>query len=407
MTATSDIWLSGSAELRLLTACLIWPDSAVRRARIAEAAAATQSWDRLVRLAERHRVLGLVHHGVTSAGLTLPPETARYLAMRAQSVGLDELRMAGEAVRLVRLVESAGIKVRVLKGAAVAMLAFGRLGLRFNHDIDILVAPADVARTAEILGAAGYRRTEPAADVPEAQLRRWLRDRKDMAYRHETSGTLVELHWRLFDNPHLLPQLGKTGAQHVDLSAGQSFDTLSDEDLPIYLCMHGAQHAWARLKWLADFGAWLSARPPAAIDAFYARSRSMGAHRATAPALSLCHELFDTYLPPEAANAMQSSSRMRWLYNVAERCLFGDGEGTELEDEKFGTTRKNISHYFLATGLRYRLTEARFDLTDDRDRPITGAWRALGPFARPVMWLWRRIFGGGSNDPRAKPTAAN
>lgn len=381
-----------SAELRLVAACVSWPDGAARRSRISAAGAGVQSWDRVVRLAERHRVVGLVQNGVAAAGLTLPPETARYLSGRAQAVALDELRMAGEALRLVRTIEAAGIPVRVIKGAAVAVLAFGRLGLRFNHDIDILVAPADVARTAELLTAAGYRRTEPAADAPEARVQRWLRDRKDMAYWHEASGILVELHWRLFDNPHLLPALGRSGSRYVEIAGGEGFNTLSDEDLPIYLCMHGAQHAWARLKWLADFGAWLSGRTPVEIDAFYARSREIGAHRATAPALALSRTLFETYLPPSAERDMMRSRWMRWLLGVSSRCLFGDGEGTELEDEKFGTTRKNLSHYLLATGLRYRLTEARFDFFDDRDRPITGAWRALGPFARPIQWVWRRLF---------------
>ncbi len=382
------------SELQLVAACCRWPDNEERRAAIRASATSTQSWERVLRLAERHRVVGLLQQGLTAAGIAAPDDASRTITRRAQDIAMGELRMARETLQLVRALEAQGIGVRVLKGSAVAMLAFRRLGLRFNHDIDLLVAPADIEAAALCLRAAGYRRTEPAEDISPDRLKRWLRDRKDMAYRHTQTGLLVELHWRLFDNPHLLPALAGTDSQPVELSPGQGFKTLASEPLPVYLAMHGALHAWARLKWLADLGALLAAMPAPAADALVSGLRDRSARRALIPALVLCHQFFGTYLPPAAAQEWSRSRRMRYLHNVAVRCLIGDGDGTELEAEKFGTTRKNISHYLLGAGLRYRMAEARFDFVDDRDKPIEGAWRVLGPLARPAIWIGRKVRGG-------------
>mgnify|MGYP006155727539 CR=1 FL=1 len=35
------------------------------------------------------------------------------------------------------------------------------------------------------------------------------------------------------------------------------------DELVVYLAAHGTNHGWSRLKWLADFAAFLAAQPPA------------------------------------------------------------------------------------------------------------------------------------------------
>ena len=47
--------------------------------------------------------------------------------------------MADEALRLQRLFNEADIPVLFVKGASLAMLAFGTLGLSIGQDIDLLV----------------------------------------------------------------------------------------------------------------------------------------------------------------------------------------------------------------------------------------------------------------------------
>lgn len=59
-------------------------------------------------------------------------------------------------------------------------------------------------------------------------------------FKHRASALFLELHWRLTDK--------------------RARPILGDGELFAYLCLHGARHGWARLKWLADVAAWLAAR---------------------------------------------------------------------------------------------------------------------------------------------------
>ena len=60
----------------------------------------------------------------------VPPEIAQEIAAQAATLVRESLAMAGEAVRLQRLFDDADLPVLFVKGASLAMLAYGNLGLR-------------------------------------------------------------------------------------------------------------------------------------------------------------------------------------------------------------------------------------------------------------------------------------
>ncbi|MCQ8812024.1 hypothetical protein NQU36_29555, partial [Escherichia coli] len=70
-------------ELALLVACLRPLASPDRAAVIARIAAIPFDADRLVALANRHRVSGFVEHGLATIGHALPDTAATLLARRA------------------------------------------------------------------------------------------------------------------------------------------------------------------------------------------------------------------------------------------------------------------------------------------------------------------------------------
>src|SRR5215468_3981584 len=128
-----------SPEFRLAAACVMWPPSDRRIEAIRAAARGPLDWPRLLRVALRHRVVGLVHDGLTRAQPGVPPDIAHEIgAESAQRVG-ENLAMAAEALRLQRLFDEADLPVLFVKGASLAMLAFGTLGLSSGQDIDLLV----------------------------------------------------------------------------------------------------------------------------------------------------------------------------------------------------------------------------------------------------------------------------
>ena len=79
-----------SPEFRLAAACAMWPPSDRRTEAIRAAAAGPLDWPRFLRVARRHRVVGLVHDGLTRAQPDVPPEIAREIGAQAANAGARE-----------------------------------------------------------------------------------------------------------------------------------------------------------------------------------------------------------------------------------------------------------------------------------------------------------------------------
>jgi hypothetical protein len=131
---------SFSPEFRLIAACAMWPPSDRRTEAVRTAAVGSIDWPRVLRVARRHQVIGLVHEGLTRVQPDVPSEIAGEIGARASTLVRENLAIARESLKLQRLFDHADVPVLVLKGAPLAMLAFSNLGLRSAQDIDLLVA---------------------------------------------------------------------------------------------------------------------------------------------------------------------------------------------------------------------------------------------------------------------------
>jgi hypothetical protein len=67
--------------------------------------------------------------------------------------------------KLLRLLEQAGIRVAVLKGAHLAEAVYRNIGLRSMNDLDILVRKTDLDRTMQCIGEAGFLSPENRLDL--------------------------------------------------------------------------------------------------------------------------------------------------------------------------------------------------------------------------------------------------
>jgi hypothetical protein len=201
----------------------------------------------------------------------------------------------------------------------------------------------------------------------------------------------------LVDNPALLPGIGAHSlSQIVEVGPGIRLPTLRTEELFAYLCVHGATHAWSRLKWIADVAALLSGCDPAEVERLYRASLNLGVGRCSAQALLLCHQLFETELPPTLLAELRSDRKAVWLAGVALRTMAGRYVETELDDTVLGTVPIHLSHFALRPGWRYKLAEANRKMLSPHDRASMNLPPALG-FLYPILllprWIGRRIRG--------------
>ena len=99
---------------------------------------------------------------------------------------------------------------------------------------------------------------------------------KEIDYSTPQTGSVVELHHRITDNPNLLAiDFATLWNEREEVRLGDfAVATLPRHSLPLYLCVHGAVHGWTRLDWLMDFAAAL--RQAESIDAVAAAADAWG-----------------------------------------------------------------------------------------------------------------------------------
>ena len=381
-----------SQEFRLAAACAMWPPSEHRNEAIRAAAIGPLDWSRFLRVSRRHQVVGLVHDGLNRALIDLPPEITREIGIESGMLVRQNLAMAGEACRLNDLFEAANIPVLFVKGASLALLAFGNLSLRVGQDIDLLVPYESMSAATTLICNAGYRRVDPPLNISDAQLQLLMPIRKDIGFVHQATRLRIELHWRLFTNPHAMAHDSiMEMSQVVQLTGSKGLRTMGEEDLFAYLCMHGALHWWNRLKWLADINALVTTEPER-IERLVRAAETKGAGRPAAQAVQLCRRLLGMPIPVPLLATVPKSLTERWLEATALNAMtLGQGEH-DPHDTKLGTTRGSLSTFLLSRSWRYRLAELRIHLMNQDDIlaiPLPTWLRYLYPIMRAPLWVWR------------------
>ena len=222
-------------------------------------------------------------------------------------------------------------------------LAYGDLGIRYGRDLDLLVGAQSLPVAAALIERAGYRRHEPPESFNEANLRIWVLRCKELRYVHKDSGYEIELHARLFDNPHLMDATSVMGSLRLSKSKEPfSLCTLGEEDLFSYLCVHGAVHCWFRLKWLADIGALLAQQPDGGAERLYRAADMRGVGLCAAQAILLCRELFGPTLSDKLLAKLSNGASLQFLVSTAIKSIASDAEPAQ----SLVSRTKTISHGF-------------------------------------------------------------
>ncbi len=380
---------SQAGEFRLVAACCRWPLS---QAAIREAAAAGIDWAKFLRIVARHRVFGLVHHALQAAGIDVPSPVTQALARRALLIARNNLALATETVRLQRELDAARIPAVVLKGVALAQLAYGTLDLKHARDIDLLVPPECAEAALALLERQDYALALPARHLSAAQRRAAIRFGKDVELVHRDGTTRVELQWRPALNSQLLRGVdARAPTQDVTLLDTGNVRTLADADLFAYLCVHGASHFWSRLKWLADLNAFVARKSEAEIVTLYRHAQAIGAGRCAGQALLLCHRLLGLKLAAGLGAELQANQTLQGLVEAARGAMARPDAAADRGAA--GVAREVLAQFSLGRGLPFIAEQCRIAAIGAADAtrlPLPPALYFLYPVLRLPLWLWRR-----------------
>ena len=336
-------------ELALLLGCCRW-NFAAERERKPEIPA-NLDWREFVRLAQFHRVQGLVWNALSERTSTLPPDVALTLSGDTRSIAATNLAIARECAELAKAFEQ--MPLLFIKGLTVAALAYRQPMLKMGWDIDMLVEPRDLTRAAHVLAERGYSLRLPSSRLA---LEAWHERSKESVWTRP-DGLHVELHTRLADNPALIPSIDvRSRRQEVEVAEGIRLSTLADNELFAYLVVHGASSAWFRLKWICDFAALCRRFAAVDIERMYRRSQELGAGRAAGQALLLADALFGALEGNSAfSEELLGDRSTRLLFRTALKVV--SANPVEPTERRMGTWPIHWSQLFLLPGLGYKVRE--------------------------------------------------
>jgi hypothetical protein len=326
-------------------------------------------WRRFVELTRRHRVGALVHHGGWTVDMGGPGWVVGALARDAEEATLDALCLIGVQRLAVEILSSAAIDVVVLKGVALAQEAYGSAVARHAGDLDLLVDPDRVVDAVVVLREHGF--LWHGVDLPSAMLpadrglvalrrARDLRLVKEAAL--EYAAQSLDLHWRLADNPRLMPVApGWLSDPRRVLVSGVVTPVLPIRPAWWHLLVHGACHRWHRLKWLADVAAMALAHPALlSAEALHATTVA-GLERCVASGLVVADRLLGPFLP---AAVRDWAASVRGLNVLVARSLAAAGS----DQPRFAHVTR--------TGLPLHVVE-RMSLRPDRGYRAAELYRML------------------------------
>lgn len=147
------------------------------------------------------------------------------------------------AAEAIAVLEGAGIETLVTKGASLALLSYGDVGVRPMDDVDVLVPIERTTEAIETLSGAGW---SPDHDDPPA----WTEVHHSLGFAGPESGN-VDLHWFSLWQPAGDGELWRASVP-LEL-AGAATRAPCPADQLLLACVHGTP--WSPLppfRWIAD-----------------------------------------------------------------------------------------------------------------------------------------------------------
>jgi hypothetical protein len=339
-------------------------------------------WKSVLRLADHHGTLSLLHQNLSRFG-GLVPSSALASALASLRERYERnvhrsLFLAGELVRILDCVDRIGAEAIPYKGVVLSEVYYGDMALRQSGDMDLFVRKRDVARIRSAVRDLGYT---PRMAVPEDAEANYIASGYEWTFDSPAGRNLLELQWALQPRFYAVDyDMDGLFERAVGVTvAGRRVKTPSPEDLLLVLSVHAAKHAWERLIWLCDIAQILK-REELNWDLVQARAREFGIERILHVTLLLAKRFLVTHVPEPIE---QSLLKDRGAQAFADEIAANVAAGVSYEEEQ-------VSYFRLMMRLRERRVDRLRFLARLTFTPGPGEWevirlpRALFPLYRVV-----------------------
>lgn len=330
-------------------------------------------------LARFHRVHPYLYASLKDSGA--PDEILQPLKNEYMNNTIHMLHLTRSLGLLSRLFSGQGIRALLLKGPALAQDLYGDLSLRTCKDLDILIPEADFDRTDQCLQSAGF-----TPDDKSPRVYNWKKNLHHYSYTNQAEGIQVEIHWKL--QPGSWPESSfdelwsrKQECFHPDHPVYRP----GNEDLLLYLCVHGARHSWFRLRWLLDIRQLLKKELDWSLIAGLLKQQQ--SHIAVGQAFLLLNQLLGP-LPDAVLQPYTSSKASR---SAAQSAVSSIAQMQKPDAYAIQHTRYLLSLMGYRQKLAYLKSYYYPSSQDALMLPLPSLLHFLYFPIRPLLVLWRRL----------------
>ncbi len=285
----SSVILNSSIEEQLLLCCARTQVNDDITAQIGLLIQQEINWEQLIELANYHHVIPLLCRNLQQIGGDLLPIDIRTeLRELNQANAAFAMALTSKMLNLLAEFAAADIPVIPYKGSVLAAAVYGDMCLRQFSDIDLLVAPQDVAKSESLLNFQGYQLNQRYP---------W-----ELTFIHFDTGVAIDLHQGMAQYYYPFRLNFKDcieRCQSVDL-LGKKVKNFSVEDILLVLSIQIAKDVYSQTCVLAKIcdiaelvDRHLEIEWKLAID----RSKTIGCQRLLLVGLLSAHKLLGTVLP--------------------------------------------------------------------------------------------------------------
>ena len=358
----------------------------------------TPSLSTITSMASSHGILPLVYKTVKEQQALVGNEDfdtfLSVLKTQYMSIAQRNMLMSAELIRIMKLLKENNIEALAFKGPSLSQMAYGDITLRQYVDLDVLVDEDDAFQAGKLMSENGHRAMLPLTILSSKTC---LHTAKDFSLMSEAGGVHTELHWRLFEKKYNISLLScaiDKKCQTVKIN-NHKIKTLQSELLLVYLCLHGAKHAFERIEWICDIDRLIRSSDVNWKEAIAIADQSHS-KRSFYLGLSLTHYLFHTSLPSDTLSNINTDD-IKILHTMtvkqmsekeSERSDFKRNRDTFFYQAKLFDQKSDMIRFYLSTFFKISTTDCQtFVLPENL--------KFLYIILRPIRLVWnytQKIF---------------
>jgi hypothetical protein len=349
--------------------------------------------DLFIELIDRHAVAPLAYKKLKTV-IGVSDQLMNGIKLRVQQNQLISLSAMSMIVRLQKKMDEFHIRGLFLKGIPLAAMYYGDIALRESMDIDLWVERKGFSIISDYLSSLGYQSDLDLKKFNKTQINYKFKTDHHLIFSINKPGLppVIELHWKIKDrfgaftfNPET--DFDSTAKYEI---AGISVSVFNHIDNFLYLCTHGCEHAWYRLKWLFDLPQLMSL-----VNYNWEDVQERAIELNCQDQLKLTFLLLKKLLGYEIPPPLRSdgiNSNMKSQLSYIKHCILYRGQYCDTFREKllnikyfFSINKKGVLNSALL--LRYFTSE-----NDWKMFPLPEKLFFLYFPLRPFLLIWRRVF---------------